>query len=471
MKTNFRSSLLLTAAILTAVTIFAGCGGNAPVKNTSTAETANVAPTSVSVNSNNTNAANAGNIAVTTAEDNKTAEQMKSLPVTLPVLDALFADENFTGELKSKINLTDEQINNLREVSHQSVENLKQHGDSGKGSTTAAVAEAETKIRGIVGDDKTNQFFQMVQEKWSGGNAATTLSQQPNAVPTDTRVVVNTPAYRMDIFKDGKVYKSYKIGIGYPEFPLASGLRKAESIIFNPTWTPPDEPWVRGKVKAGQRIEAGSSMNPLGPIKIPIGSPSLIHGGKVPEKIGTFNSHGCVGLTNAEVQDFALNLAQASGTQLTLDQIQNYRKTKDKTQNLKLAQTMPVELRYETIVVENGVLHIYRDVYERKTNSLANLKAVLQVYGVSYDQLSDPERKQILSGLAEMNKDGKGQPIIKDIETADAASGIISGNKKKDKNQSGSVTRSIKGGKEVAVKLPQLSGKGYPAPVNLNSGK
>ena len=104
----------------------------------------------------------------------------------------------------------------------------------------------------------------------------------PNAVPQDTRVVVNIPAYRMDLFQEGKLIKSYKIGIGYPQFPLPTGLRKAQTIIFNPTWTPPDEPWV-AKMKdiaVGEKVAAGSPLNPLGPIKIPIGMPSLIHGGK-----------------------------------------------------------------------------------------------------------------------------------------------------------------------------------------------
>ena len=133
----------------------------------------------------------------------------------------------------------------------------------------------------------------------------------PNAVPTDTRVVVNIPAFRMDLFQDGSLVKSYQVGIGYPDFPLPQGLRKASTIIFNPTWTPPDEPWVEGskKVKVGQKVEAGSPLNPLGPIKIPIGLPSLIHGGKSPAKLGTFASHGCVGLTNPQVQDFSVVLA------------------------------------------------------------------------------------------------------------------------------------------------------------------
>ena len=42
---------------------------------------------------------------------------------------------------------------------------------------------------------------------------------------------------------------------------------------------------------AGQKVAAGSRLNPLGPVKIPIGSPSLIHGGKTPAKLGGFASH------------------------------------------------------------------------------------------------------------------------------------------------------------------------------------
>jgi len=81
-------------------------------------------------------------------------------------------------------------------------------------------------------------------------------------VPKDTRVVVNIPAFRMDVFSNGTLLKSYKVGIGYPQFPLPQGLRKAQQIIFNPTWTPPDEPWVASMkgVAVGQSVAAGSKL-------------------------------------------------------------------------------------------------------------------------------------------------------------------------------------------------------------------
>ena len=444
--------------------MFVGCGNNTVGVNSKPPE--NAAP-----NSSVAPPVSNVNLAVNSAANvQKVEKQNVGLPVTLPVLDAMFADDTFAADLKNKIQLSDEQIAKLKDVSQKSVQNLTENGDQAKNSTTASVKQAEEQIRGIIGDDKSNQLFELIQTK-SAGETIAADGQKPNQIPTDTRVVVNAPAYRMDVFKDGKILKTYKIGIGYPEFPLPNSLRKAETIIFNPTWTPPDEPWVKGKVKAGQKIEAGSKMNPLGPIKIPIGSPSLIHGGKSPAKLGTFNSHGCVGLTDPEVQDFALTLAQASGTQLTADDVLNYRKEKDKTKNLKLAQTMPVELRYETIVVENGVLHIYRDVYERKTNSLAALKNVLEIYGVDYDKLNDADKKKIIAALKSMNLDGGGQPIIPNVETADAAPLSLNSVKKVDKDADGSVTRIIKGGKDIAIQLAELKGKGYPAPVSLYPAK
>lgn len=253
----------------------------------------------------------------------------------------------------------------------------------------------------------------------------------PNAIPTDTRVVVNIPAHRMDIFADGSLIKSYKVGIGVPEFPLPTGLRKAESVIFNPTWTVPDEAWAAEmkNVSVGETVEAGSKNNPLGWIKIPIGLPNLIHGGKAPAKIGTFASHGCVGLTNPQVKDFAMRLAQATNTELNDEEVNGYLKQRTETHEVKLEESVPVELRYETIVVQDGKLYVYKDVYEQNTNTEENLRSVLRAHGTSLENLTDAERVAVLNALKSASKK-----------------------------------------KEVVVELPSLTQKGYPAPVELDKG-
>jgi lipoprotein-anchoring transpeptidase ErfK/SrfK len=368
----------------------------------------------------------------------------------------MFADESFAGELKSKLQLSDEQVARLKEVAREGTSELSEQGAE-SGTTTEATRRASEKIKEVVGEEKAAAFTSLVRERWAGGEAA--LASKPNAVPDDTRIVVNAPAYRMDVFQNGKLTKTYRVGIGYPEFPLPQGMRKADTIIFNPTWTPPDEPWVKGKFKPGEKVEAGSKLNPLGPIKIPIGLPSLIHGGKNPARLGNFASHGCVGLTNEMVQDFATLLAQTSGTQLSPEDVANYAKKPDKTQSVKLAAPVPVELRYETIVVEDGKLHIYRDVYDKGTNTEDNLRRVLEVYGVKLEDLSEQERGQVSQALEAMAHDAHGNP------TNDASPTPTP--KPKEKNKSGSVTYTVKGQKEMVIEVAALRGKGYPAPVNL----
>jgi lipoprotein-anchoring transpeptidase ErfK/SrfK len=381
-----------------------------------------------------------------------------NLPVTLPVLDAMFADESFAGELKSKLQLTDEQVEGLRKVASEERANLSEEGN---GTTSEATRRASEKIRSVVGAEKAAAFNAFVSERWAGG-AEQSAEAKPNSVPADTRVVVNAPAYRMDVFQGGKLVKTYKVGIGYPEFPLPQGMRKADTIIFNPVWTPPDEPWVKGKFAPGKKVEAGSKDNPLGPVKIPIGLPSLIHGGKAPAKLGGFASHGCVGLTSAQVQDFSVVLASLGGAQLTPEDVAAYAKSREETKQVKLNTPVPVELRYETIVVEDGRLHVYRDVYDKGTNTEENLRRVLEAFGVKPEDLSEQERAQVTEALRAMARDAHGNPAGDATATPTP--------KAKDDKKSDHVTYSIKGQKEVVIDIAALRGKGYPAPVNFDTG-
>jgi lipoprotein-anchoring transpeptidase ErfK/SrfK len=401
----------------------------------------------------NTNTS-AANIAPGNTANN--AARNTGMPVTMPLIDAMFADETFLQEARSAVQLTDEELNKLRDTARNGVLELNgDDADDANRSTKSSVEKTRSEIEKILGPQRGQQFLDFVRNRWQG-NGEELATSKPNSIPTDTRIVINSPAYRMDIFKDGQLVKSYKIGIGYPEFPLPTGLRKASEIIFNPTWTPPDEPWVKGKVQPGKKVEAGSKLNPLGPIKIPIGLPSLIHGGKDPSRLGTFASHGCVGLTSPTVQEFAMQLASLAGTQLTQEDIKGYEKQKTETKSVKLAQPVPVELRYETIVVEDGNLHIYRDVYERGTNTEENLRRVLESYGVDFGALSEADRTKIMEALDKMAVDAQGKEV--DPE-ANANSNS--------KNNSGKVTRNIKGQKEIVIELAALQGKGYPAPVDL----
>jgi lipoprotein-anchoring transpeptidase ErfK/SrfK len=413
------------------------------------------------------------------------SQPVKSKPVvmfTLPMLRAFLNNQDFNADLRTRLQLSVDQISQLQKLSR---DERKLNGeDYASESSYEARLQANEKVNAVIGEDKTQQLAALLDEYWSGKASATasaTATPSPavattvnswNTVPSDTRVVVNAPAYRMDIFESGRLVKSYKVGIGYPEFPLPQGQRQAKEIIFNPSWVPPDEPWVESssKVKVGEKVEAGSKLNPLGIAKIPIGSPSLIHGGKSADKIGGFASHGCVGLTDAQLRDFAQDIARLGGSELTAKEIAEYGKNRTETKNVKLQSPVPVELRYETIVVEDGKLHIYRDIYDLDTNTEENLRLVLAKYGVTVEDLSEAEQTQVLKALKEMSRDATGKIDNDGKNNAAAAAPSKTDKNDKSKPESGKVTRTVKGAKEIVIAIAALQSKGYPAPVAFNTG-
>lgn len=230
--------------------------------------------------------------------------------VTLPVVDVYLNDSTFLEEARRDLELTDAEIDSLRSLSGGAVREMYQRrrGESAQSapySTREGGEQSRAKIRGLLGEERGDRFMAMVESRWSSGgedglasaaadsttgttngsNASAPTprsSENPAGIPSDTRIVINIPSFRMDLFDRGRLVGSWKIAVGYPEFPLPTGVRRANRVIFNPTWTPPSESWVTesSDVEALKTIPAGSPKNPLGIAKIPIGLPNLIHSGK-----------------------------------------------------------------------------------------------------------------------------------------------------------------------------------------------
>lgn len=387
--------------------------------------------------------------------------------LTLPILDALFYEAGFATQLKAKLGLPDKKIALLRTAAHSSLRELNEDGSPDTASARLASRRYQQRIVELIGADKAQKLLLFVNQRYSQGVEGM-APPQPNFVPNDTRIVVNAPAFRMDIFEKGQLIKTYKVGIGYPEFPLPVGMRRADTVVFNPSWTPPDEPWVRGKFAPHRRVSASNSLNPLGPVKIPIGKPSLIHGGKPLEKMGHFASHGCVGLTNKQILDLVPIILRLGQSDLSAKTVRSLEKHKHQTKEIKLRVAIPVDLRYETIVAENGGLRIYRDVYERGSNTLENANAVMAAYHIKFQQLSEEEQSALLAALGEMNRDAHGREIAVGGQTS--SKGGVPGSKLA-RSKQGLVTSKVKGRTDVLVTLKAFQGKGYPAPAAMDVGR
>jgi hypothetical protein len=213
----------------------------------------------------------------------------------------------------------------------------------------------------------------------------------------DIHLTLNVPTFRLTLWQNGKEVKSYYIGVGMKEHPLYIGDREAKEIIWNPAWIPPPSDWVREMkgVTPGEVIQASDPRNPLGKLKIPLGDSYLIHQARGMADVGNLVSHGCVRMPRPELYDLADKIIAARSVPVSPKRIQSAKRS-SKTLVLRLDTPIPVDINYDTLVVEDGVLHIYPDVYSKGTNQPARLRAKLEAAQVDVSNLKNETLKKML---------------------------------------------------------------------------
>ncbi len=159
--------------------------------------------------------------------------------------------------------------------------------------------------------------------------------------------------------------------------------------------------------------------NPLGKVKIPLGYGYLIHQAKGPGDMGSLVSHGCIRVMQKDLYDLAEKIVAARGLDVTPQQIAAAKRNK-KTLVAKLDPIVPVEITYDTMVVEGGKLYIYPDVYKHKRNTVANLRQELRSSGIDDANVTDAEIKKMIAAVAAKRKFVVN---VKDIEKGTALAG------------------------------------------------
>jgi hypothetical protein len=213
----------------------------------------------------------------------------------------------------------------------------------------------------------------------------------------DIRVTLNVPSFRLTFWQNGKEVTSYYVGVGMKEHPIYIGDREANELIWNPAWIPPDSDWVSEikTVQPGEIIKASDPRNPLGKMKIPLGDRYLIHQAAGINDLGNLVSHGCVRMLRSELYDLAEKIIAARSEPVSPKRIAAAKRS-SRMLVVRLQEPVPVDINYDTLVVEGGVLHIYPDVYGRGTNRPSRLRAELQASNVDMSNLSEQTIKQML---------------------------------------------------------------------------
>lgn len=221
----------------------------------------------------------------------------------------------------------------------------------------------------------------------------------------DIKLTLNVPSFRLTLWQNGKEVKSYFVGVGMKEYPIYIGEREAHEVIWNPPWIPPSSDWVSSHkgVRPGEVIKASDPRNPLGKLKIPLGDGYLIHQATGPGNLGNLVSHGCVRMMRADLYDLAEKIVAARSLPVTRKQIAAA-KAGTKTLSVALDEPLRFDINYDTLVVEGGVLYIYPDVYDRRTNTAARLREELRTSGVDVSSLDDAELEKMLAAVTRRTK-------------------------------------------------------------------
>jgi uncharacterized protein (DUF1778 family) len=143
-------------------------------------------------------------------------------------------------------------------------------------------------------------------------------------------------------------------------------------------------------------IKASDPRNPLGKLKIPLGDRYLIHQAAKTTDLGNLVSHGCIRMLRSEIYDLAEKIVAARNAPVSSKRIEAAKRS-SRTLVVHLDEPVPVKINYDTLVVEEGVLHVYPDVYDRGTNRPWKLRAELQAANVDEASLTEKTLKQILS--------------------------------------------------------------------------
>jgi lipoprotein-anchoring transpeptidase ErfK/SrfK len=113
-------------------------------------------------------------------------------------------------------------------------------------------------------------------------------------------LTVDRPNFRLHLWRDLKLVKSYTVAIGAVGYDTPSGLYNIQNKAVNPAWTMPNSDWVaaadRGKVVPG-----GVPENPLKARWLGIYNGAGIHGTDVVSSLGSAASHGCIRMAIPDV--------------------------------------------------------------------------------------------------------------------------------------------------------------------------
>lgn len=157
----------------------------------------------------------------------------------------------------------------------------------------------------------------------------------------ELRLEVDLSDRQLRAVVDGQVIKEYVVAVGKEKYPTPEGAFRIRKVIFNPAWKPPDSKWAKGKTAK----PPGHPENPMKLVKMFFREPDYyIHGTNDRDSLGSDESHGCIRMDKADVEDLTKMVMEHGGKPMPEPWYRRIFRRKT-TKVVYLEMPVPIEIR------------------------------------------------------------------------------------------------------------------------------
>ncbi len=221
-------------------------------------------------------------------------------------------------------------------------------------------------------------------------------SQDVAARDSTLAIVINVPAYRLDVVADTQVIRSFDIAVGMRRYPTPIGDFAITEVQWNPWWYPPDSPWA----EKDTTTPPGPG-NPMGKVKLPLGSLLFMHGTPLVESIGRAASHACIRMRNADAIALARLVQAAGGAPLPDATLDSLLERWQPSRRVALQYSIPVRIVYELVERRGDELVFHPDVYRRgRADVIARALVLISAAGYDTAQVNRDRLESVADGGA-----------------------------------------------------------------------
>lgn len=174
------------------------------------------------------------------------------------------------------------------------------------------------------------------------------------------RLYLNIPELQLRVYDGDRVIRTYPVSVGLPGHDTPDGDFAVQHAEWNPWWRPPEREWARNR-----KVTPPGPDNPMGRVKLFFSEYYYFHGTPEEQSMGTPASHGCVRMRNVDAIALARLLHERADPTVPPSEIDRILARSRTTRYVGFRAPVPVQIRYEPVVVRDGELRIYKDFYKR----------------------------------------------------------------------------------------------------------